>query len=100
MATALQTTVLRSILRNQFTAFNGAIPKAGYVFQGSDFDVWSSDIDSTAERGCPTGKKLAAVCSTLVQAGLASTDGKCIRLTAEGFEVAMASLRAEGLAQG
>jgi hypothetical protein len=94
MATQNQITVLRSILTNDFNAFNGAPPRDGYTFNEDDFQVWSNCIQDSSERNCPTGRKLSSICSTLVQAGLAGSDNECIWLTKVGYDVAVASYKA------
>lgn len=93
MASQNQITVLRSILTNDFTTFNGGIPSDGYKFNEDDFQVWSNCIQDSSERDCPTGRKLSSICSTLVQAGLAGSDGECIWMTKAGYDVAVASYK-------
>lgn len=89
--TALQTTVLRGIVQNEYTMRNGSIPKEGYVFQAGDFDVWSADLDATREPDMPTGKRLSGVVSTLAQAGYVRSSGESVSLTEAGWDAIKAT---------
>ena len=93
--TAGQAAVLRAILTNDFTAYNGRVPGDDYVFDASDFDVWSNCIDcATRIDGLPRGRALGATVSTLSQAGLVTVSGTgrdaCVRFTRAGYDAARA----------
>lgn len=80
--------VLRALLTNDFTAHNGGIP-AEYG-RAIEWAVWSDCIEDAAEPPAVSGKALSGVCGSLVQKGLAGSDGECIWLTEAGFNVATA----------
>jgi hypothetical protein len=91
--TNLQTIVLNSILRNDFTQFNGGLPGEGYAFNQQDFLVWTDCIDnSPAGNDVPKGKALSGVLSSLHQAGLVNSDDECTSLTAKGFDAFLETL--------
>lgn len=89
--TTSEHSVLRALLTNDFTAFNGGIP-ARYGM-ALDWAVWTADINSAAEPSTVEGRALSGVVSSLVQKGLVSSEGggknACTRLTEEGFKVAV-----------
>jgi hypothetical protein len=82
--------VLLSIYRNDYTAFNGGHPKAGYVFNADDWQVWSADIDASPVKNLPKGRALSALVSSLVQKGAVTTNDECVVLTQAGYDAAVA----------
>jgi hypothetical protein len=92
--TANQTALLHAILTNDFTAFNGGLPgtpDAPYTFDSSDWAIWSNSIDcclAQVAAKLPKGRALSATVSTLVRAGLLTSDGECICFTAAGYKAA------------
>jgi hypothetical protein len=93
--TANELSVLRSLLTNDFTEHNGAIP-AEYG-NASDWWVWSNCVDCGRERPLVSGSSLSGVTGSLGNKGLVEADGQkgrdaCIRLTAAGFAVAVANV--------
>jgi hypothetical protein len=79
--------VLNSIGRNYYAPFNGGRPPEGYKFDVTDFAVWSDCIGDSDVKNVPSGKKLSGTVSKLSQKGLIKSDGECVALTQEGFNL-------------
>lgn len=88
--TSNQRAVLLAVLTNEFGAFNGGKPPADYVFNATDWQVWSNCIDCCGLVGAdfaalPKGRSLSGTVGQLVAAGLLTSDGECVSFTAEGY---------------
>lgn len=82
--------VLRALLTNDYTSYNGAIPGADYTYNSPDWMVWTNSIQECCRESIDvTSKAFSAVCSSLKQKGLIRHDTECTWLTAEGFAIAM-----------
>lgn len=80
--------VLKTILTNDFTMSNGAIPA---TYEGTDW-IWSDCINDSASPSGIEGKSLSGVVSSLCKKGLVVVDGisrdACVSLTEAGFAAA------------
>ncbi len=87
--TAKEDAVLKAVLQNEYTRFNGSLPTEGYAFDCFDFQVWVDCIADSSMRG----KTLSGTISSLSKKGLVVCDGECVTLTRLGFDRAFSIAR-------